>query len=141
MKREWRVAREQWLSFGEGLETLAERSLETLAERALATHHSQLATFRWFGQGLLTRPSLRPTVSQSPTVGASPGDPRRTKQIRNESSRDQRAVKTNFAACQPRLGHPREPGGNAEKGVNAGFAPSWLTRYFTLHASRVKCGF
>ena len=28
------------------------------------------------------------------------GDPRRTKQIRTESSRDQRAVKTNFAACQ-----------------------------------------
>ena len=27
------------------------------------------------------------------------GDPRRTKHIRNESSRDQRAVKTNFAAC------------------------------------------
>src|SRR5271157_3592770 len=29
-----------------------------------------------------------------------PEDPRRTKQIRNDSSRDQRALKTNFAACQ-----------------------------------------
>jgi len=57
----------------------------------------------WFGQALLTSPDpphpLRPPVSQSPTGGAPPGDPRRTKQIRNNSSRDQRAVKTNFAAC------------------------------------------
>ena len=57
----------------------------------------------WFGQALLTSPDpphpLRPPVSQSPTGGAPPGDPRRTKQIRNDSSRDQRAVKTNFAAC------------------------------------------
>ena len=35
-----------------------------------------------------------------PTGGAPPEDPRRTKQIRNDSSRDQKAVKTNFAACQ-----------------------------------------
>ncbi len=37
---------------------------------------------------------------------SSPTQPRRTKQIRNESSRDQRAVKANFAACQshPDLG-------------------------------------
>ncbi len=36
-----------------------------------------------------------------PRVGrtAGSGDRRRTIQIRNESSRDQRAVKTNFAAC------------------------------------------
>ncbi len=36
-----------------------------------------------------------------PTVGRTAGseDPRRTKQIRNESSRDQSAVKTNLAAC------------------------------------------
>ncbi len=46
----------------------------------------------------------RRRVTWRPTVGrrAGSGDPRRTKQIRNESSRDQRAVKTNFAACQPR---------------------------------------
>src|SRR5271157_4955236 len=31
---------------------------------------------------------------------AESGDPRRTKQIRNESTRDQRAIRTNFAACQ-----------------------------------------
>ncbi len=31
---------------------------------------------------------------------AGSGDTRRTKQIRNDSSRDQRAVKTNLAACQ-----------------------------------------
>jgi len=42
------------------------------------------------------------TGTWRPTVGrtAGSGDPRRTKQIRNESSRDQRAVKTNFEACQ-----------------------------------------
>ena len=41
-------------------------------------------------------------LNQAPRrlVRAGPGDPRGTKQIRNESSRDQRAVKTNFAACQ-----------------------------------------
>src|SRR5208337_5666464 len=50
------------------------------------------------GSGLLTLRPLRPQVSR--TAGS--GDPRRTKQIRNDSSRDQGAVKTNFAACQPR---------------------------------------
>ena len=46
----------------------------------------------------------RRRVTWRPTVGrtAGSGDPRRTKPIRNESSRDQRALKTNFAACQPR---------------------------------------
>src|SRR5208337_3143766 len=41
-------------------------------------------------------------LNQAPRrlVRARSGDPRGTKQIRNESSRDQRAVKTNFAACQ-----------------------------------------
>jgi len=61
------------------------------------------------GSGLLPPPRpLRPPVSQSPTGGAPPEDPRRTKQIRNDSSRGQRAVKTNFAACQcgtPRTSH------------------------------------
>ncbi len=79
------------------------------------------------GRASLPAGPMRPTVSQSPAVGASPGDlrsaerrgretlaerrptvgrtagsgnPRRTKQIRNESSPDLRAVKTNFAACQ-----------------------------------------
>jgi len=44
----------------------------------------------------------RRRVNWTPTVGrtAGSGDPRRTKQIRNDSSRGQRAVKTNFAACQ-----------------------------------------
>ncbi len=69
-----------------------------------------LAPLGWFGQGLLTRPSSaadglpvpdRRRVTRGPTVGrtAGSGDRRRTIQIRNESSRDQRAVKTNFAAC------------------------------------------
>ena len=35
------------------------------------------------------------------------GDPRRTIQIRNENSRDQRAVKTNFAACHGRTDYSR----------------------------------
>ena len=47
-----------------------------------------------------TPSSPLPSVSQSPTGGAPPGDPRRTKRIRNDSSRDQRTVKTNCAACQ-----------------------------------------
>jgi len=73
------------------------------------THRGDLglAPPGWFGQGLLTRPSSATDVSDprrvtwGPTVGrtAGSGDPRPTKQIRNESSRDQRAVKTNFAAC------------------------------------------
>jgi len=50
----------------------------------------------------------RHSPSQSPTVGASPEDPRRTKQIRSESGRDQRAVKTNFAACQAGVGRQWE---------------------------------
>src|SRR5208337_2602023 len=41
---------------------------------------------------------------------AGSGDPRRTKRIRNENSRDQRAVKANFAACQregpSKISHP-----------------------------------
>ena len=56
----------------------------------------------WFGQALLTSPdppALCDRRSPSPRPAAPPGDPRRTKQIRNDSSRDQRAVKTNFAAC------------------------------------------
>ncbi len=59
---------------------------------------------------LLTRPSSataglpvldRWRVTWRPPVGraAGTGEPRRTKRIRNESSRDQRAFKTNFAAC------------------------------------------
>ena len=91
--------------------------------RRTSTRHSPLATFRWFGQGLLTRPSSATDGLPVPAVGESPGDPRRTKPIRNESSRDQRAVKTNFAACHPRPDPQREPGGGPEKGVNAGFAP------------------
>ncbi len=66
----------------------------------------------WFGRGLLTRPSSatdglpvpdRRRVTRRPTVGrmAGSGNPRRTKQIRNESSLGQREVKTNFAACHP----------------------------------------
>src|SRR5271157_4201984 len=65
----------------------------------------------WFGQwspdppGLCDRgsPSPRPSARHLETYGRPNGGvrrPRRTKQIRNESSRDQRAVKTNFAACQ-----------------------------------------
>ena len=80
--------------------------------------------------GLLTRPSYaadglpfpgrrrvtwRPSAGQtavgrpSPTKRrtAGPEDARRTIQIRNESSRDQRAVKTNFAACHDRTDYPR----------------------------------
>ena len=48
-------------------------------------------------------PGPRPgRVTWRPTVGRTTGsgDPRRTKPIRNESSRDQRAVNTSFAACQ-----------------------------------------
>ena len=60
----------------------------------------------WFGQWSPDPPPrpLRPLVSQSPTGGVPPEDPRRTKQIRNDSSRDQRALKTNFAACQSETG-------------------------------------
>src|SRR5208282_2532299 len=63
------------------------------------------ADSRWFGRGLLTGPSSatpglpvpgRWCVTWRPTVGrrAGSGDSRRTKQIRNASSRDQRSVKT-----------------------------------------------
>src|SRR5208337_3154669 len=67
----------------------------------------------WFGQWSPDPPSSAtadPPVpdrrgvtwrsSVSRTAGS--GDPCQTKQIRNDSSRDQGAVKTNFAACQPR---------------------------------------
>src|SRR5208282_567549 len=46
-----------------------------------------------------------------------------------------------LSTAHPRPGPPHEPGGGPEKGLNAGFARSWLARYFMLHASRVKCGF
>src|SRR5208282_6646375 len=57
--------------------------------------------------GLVPRPAERspvpvPGEAEGCWFGQWSGDPRPTKQIRNESSRDQRAVKTNFAACQPR---------------------------------------
>ena len=65
---------------------LAERrGRETLAERDRRARH--LATHGWPNGGV--------------------GRRRRTKQIRNESSRDQRAVKTNFAACHGRTDYPR----------------------------------
>ncbi len=59
---------------------------------------------------------LRPRFSGHgyPAQRAS-GDPRRAKQIRNDSSRDQRAVETNVAACQGEasgeaFGHPGSAG-------------------------------
>lgn len=42
-----------------------------------------------------------------------------------------------FSTAHPRPGPPHEPGGGPEKGLNAGFARSWLARYFTLHAPRL----
>ncbi len=45
-----------------------------------------------------TRPAF---VLPYPSRFRPPGDPHRTKQIRNDSSRGQRAVKPNFAACHP----------------------------------------
>src|SRR5271157_54167 len=47
----------------------------------------------------LSRHPLYSSIATSVGRTAGSGDPRRTRQIRNESSRDQRAVKTNFAAC------------------------------------------
>src|SRR5208337_2442129 len=82
--------------------------------------------------GLLTRPSSATAVSDRrrvtwrPTVGrtAGSGERRRTIQIRNESSRDQRAVKTNFAACHSRTDYSRQHilsmhGENATSGPSA----------------------
>jgi len=91
----------------------------------------RMATPGWFGHGLLTRPSSATAVSDRrrvtwrPTVGgtAGSGDPRRTIQIRNESSRDQRAVKTNFAACHGRTDYPR-PRILSMHGENAMIDPS-----------------
>ena len=77
----------------------------------------------WFGQGLLTRPSSatavpdRRRVTWQPSVGRTAGvwrpapnerpnggvgRPAPNETNRNESSPDQRAVKTNFAACHAR---------------------------------------
>src|SRR5271157_1808475 len=47
----------------------------------------------------LSRHPLYSSIATSVGRTAGSGDPRRTKRIRNDSSRDQRAVKTNFAAC------------------------------------------
>ncbi len=56
----------------------------------------------------------RRRVTWRPPAGrtAGSGDLRRTKQIRNESSRDQRAVKANFAACQSHSDLGSEAGGD-----------------------------
>ncbi len=81
----------------------------------------------WFGQWSPDPASSATAGLPVPTVGASPGDPRRTKPIRNDSSRDQRAVKTDFAACQhdsggvPRIGRLEATLSRAELHVSQGF--------------------
>ena len=59
----------------------------------------------------------RPTAVGRTAVS---GDPRRTIRIRNESSRDQRAFKTNFAACQggPQRGGLNWPETSARMGLS-----------------------
>src|SRR5271166_1848926 len=55
-----------------------------------------------------------------PPVGrrAGSGDPRRTKQIRNESSRGQKGAKTNFAACHRSPAHGNNRHSNSRFKLN-----------------------
>ena len=115
--------------------------------RVVPSRRPGLAPPGWFGHGIRTCPSSGTAVSDRwpvtwrPSVSrtAGSGDPRRTKQIRSESSRDQRAVKTNFAACQADVGHQWERQRDSHDGAReaaqlssiaapgsfAGRRPSW----------------
>src|SRR5271157_3743666 len=86
--------------------------------------HGGIDGCRTFRNLYLSLPNARPVLVQVDLVQAdvgatkwvAPSGPRRTKQIRNDSNRDQKAVETNFAACHARTTSPPSCPGQAEEG-------------------------
>jgi|SRR5271157_453449 len=77
--------------------------LESLTYNAFLSFRSNAqfgARHRW-RTPTIHRGRAQRTSSAGSWFGQGSPDPRRTKQIRSDRSRDQRAVKTNFAACHP----------------------------------------